>query len=321
MSHQKRNDNNIKGNGRVLSIQSHVVSGYVGNKAAVFPLQLLGFEVDIINSVHFSNHTGYPHSFEGDVMNGEQLRRLMSGLERNDLLHEIRHVLTGYIGSATFLREVLRIVTDLKSRTPGVRYVCDPVLGDNNKLYVPQELVEVYRNEIIPNADVVTPNQFEVEQLTGIHLKNLEDAKTACCCLHSVGPEIVIITSLEGLEGSNDEMMTIFASRRGICASQETEQWKIDFPTIKGRYTGTGDLCAALFLAWTPPNNDEGCSDFSFSQSLEKVVATMQCVIQRTCDASEVAGSLDSVAARELKLIASKADIEQPPIKYKAFKV
>ena len=318
MSHDS---DNIRG--RVLSIQSHVVSGYVGNKAAVFPLQLLGFEVDIINSVHFSNHTGYPQSFEGDVMNGEQLRRLISGLERNNLLQETRHVLTGYIGSATFLREVLRIVTKLKSRIPALRYVCDPVLGDNDKLYVPQELVQVYRDEIIPNADIVTPNQFEVEQLTGILIENIGDAKLACCCLHNMGPEIVIITSLEGLEGNNNgRIMTILASRRNKC-DQGDEIWKIEFPVIKGRYTGTGDLCAALFLAWTSPDNVENNKTF-LSQSLEKVVATMQCVIQRTCDASEgsvTEESRSSVAARELKLIASKVDIEQPPVKYKAFKV
>jgi pyridoxine kinase len=79
--------------GRVLSIQSHTVQGYVGNKSAVFPLQLLGFDVDPINSVQFSNHTGYP-TFRGQVLNGSQLWDLIEGLAENDLLH-YTHLLTG----------------------------------------------------------------------------------------------------------------------------------------------------------------------------------------------------------------------------------
>jgi len=95
---------------RVLSIQSHVVHGYVGNKAAVFPLQLLGFDVDVINSVQFSNHTGYQKSWEGDVLNGEQLGSLLDGLERNELLRNTGHLLTGYIGSESFLRVVIKVI-------------------------------------------------------------------------------------------------------------------------------------------------------------------------------------------------------------------
>ena len=99
---------------RVLSIQSHVVHGYVGNKAAVFPLQLLGFDVDVINSVQFSNHTGYDQKWEGDVLNGGQLDSLLDGLERNDLLKNTQHLLTGYIGSESFLRSVIRVLNTLK---------------------------------------------------------------------------------------------------------------------------------------------------------------------------------------------------------------
>lgn len=96
---------------RVLSIQSHVVSGYVGNKAAVFPLQLLGFDVDVINSVQFSNHTGYAKKWEGDALNGTQLGSLLEGLERNDLLSRTDHLLTGYIGSESFLHGVLKVLS------------------------------------------------------------------------------------------------------------------------------------------------------------------------------------------------------------------
>ena len=137
---------------RVLSIQSHVVHGYVGNKCATFPLQLLGFDVDPVNSVHFSNHTGYPSGFAGDVLQGEQLWKLYNGLEKNGLAGQYSHVLTGYIGSEDFLRTVVRVVRSVReaaAATTGrgntiVPYICDPVLGDNGKCYVPESLIEVY---------------------------------------------------------------------------------------------------------------------------------------------------------------------------------
>mmetsp|Transcript_67503 Transcript_67503/g.126245 ORF Transcript_67503/g.126245 Transcript_67503/m.126245 type:complete len:415 (-) Transcript_67503:241-1485(-) len=182
---------------RVLSIQSHVVHGYVGNKSAVFPLQLLGFDVDFVNSVQFSNHTGYSAGFKGQVLNGEQLEVLMSGLTANQLLGGTSHLLTGYIGSVTFLRAVASAHAQLKACNPNLVYVCDPVLGDNGKLYVPPELVDVYRSELIALATVLTPNQFEAELLTGFKVESLQDAVAACLWLHEKGPETVIITSLE----------------------------------------------------------------------------------------------------------------------------
>ena len=119
--------------GRVLSIQSHVVHGHVGNKSAVFPLQLLGFEVDPINSVQFSNHTGYSNGFRGQVLQGDQLWELVEGLDANELL-SYTHLLTGYIGSKSFLETVLRVLRRLREVNPDLIYVCDPVLGDNGKL-------------------------------------------------------------------------------------------------------------------------------------------------------------------------------------------
>eukprot|EP01026_Neomeris_dumetosa_P025870 TRINITY_DN21217_c1_g2_i1.p2 TRINITY_DN21217_c1_g2~~TRINITY_DN21217_c1_g2_i1.p2 ORF type:complete len:186 (-),score=20.36 TRINITY_DN21217_c1_g2_i1:44-526(-) len=113
---------------RVLSIQSHVVSGYVGNKCAVFPLQLLGFEVDYINSVQFSNHTGYPE-FKGQVLKGDDLWELVEGLNNNGLLN-YTYILTGYIGSQSMLERIVQVLDLVKEHNPLVRYVCDPVMGD-----------------------------------------------------------------------------------------------------------------------------------------------------------------------------------------------
>lgn len=129
--------------GRVLSIQSHVVQGYVGNKSAVFPLQLLGLDVDIINSVQFSNHTGYK-VFTGKRLGGDDLHELLDGMETNNLLADAHsHLLTGYIGSVSLLDAIVRVYERLRaaqSHPERLVYVCDPVMGDLGKLYVPLEL-------------------------------------------------------------------------------------------------------------------------------------------------------------------------------------
>lgn len=118
-----------------------------------------GFDVDIINSVHFSNHTGYPEGWEGDILDGEKLLKLVNGLERNGLLlndltenssEYIGHILTGYIGSESFLRSVVTVVQKLRALNSNCRYVCDPVLGDAGQFYVPAELVDIYRRDVLP---------------------------------------------------------------------------------------------------------------------------------------------------------------------------
>ena len=143
---------------RVLSIQSHVVHGYVGNKSAVFPLQLLGVEVDPVNSVQFCNHTGYAAGVRGDVLQGDQLRALVDGLGANGLLAGYTHLLTGYIGSPSFLRAVVDALVAMRAANApeAVAYFCDPVLGDGGKLYVPEALVDIYRDDVVPLATVRT---------------------------------------------------------------------------------------------------------------------------------------------------------------------
>ena len=311
---------------RVLSIQSHVVSGYVGNKSATFPLQLLEFDVDVINSVHFSNHTGYPDGFEGDVLQGDQLRNILKGLQRNGLLEGVGHLLTGYIGSESFLRAVLDVLKTLRSSNNGMcRYVCDPVLGDYNsdgegRFYCPPQLAKIYRDEVLPLANVVTPNRFEAEELTGIKVCTLNDAKDACKKLHDLGPDLVFITSAtfngkvddKSVGDKEEKLMTILASKRttsGDAMNSSDEVWRIDSPIINGTYTGTGDLCAALLLAWTEKESN-------LQRAMEKVCGTMYSVIKATKDYSG-----DTVRSRELRLIQSKEIIENPPVLFTASRV
>jgi len=179
---------------RCLSIQSHVVSGYVGNKSATFPLQLHGIDVSAVNSVQFACHTGYANRPKGHVLNGDDLMQLMAGLEENGLA-SFDFLLTGYIGSADFLHKVLDVLEVLKASSAQVAYHCDPVLGDHGKLYVPEALVEEYKHNVVPVADVLTPNEFEAEQLSDVTIQDLPSALSALSALHARGATTVVMTS------------------------------------------------------------------------------------------------------------------------------
>lgn len=360
----------------------------MGNKAAVFPLQLLGFDVDIINSVQFSNHTGYPLGFEGEVLDGSRLLKLIDGMERNGLLSSysgdgcpgrIGNILTGYIGSESFLIAVVSVVQKLKGLNPKCRYVCDPVLGDNNEFYVPRGLVEIYKREVLPLADVITPNQFEIEQLTGIAILSIQDAQRACCVLHDMGVNLVLITSIvfpvsdENSGGDCERTMAadatkhavtpppdsiaMFASRRKFCLQPSSqrqstsmdqspmmqqedirtelknitdEQYILYTPRFTGQFTGTGDLCAALFLGWTADESNQGGYDSENSNepllscSLEKLAGTMHAIVKRTATAASsttLNERANAASSRELQLIQGRDDILNPPRLFRAMRV
>eukprot|EP00045_Choanoeca_perplexa_P006364 m.54174 g.54174 ORF g.54174 m.54174 type:complete len:292 (+) comp13605_c0_seq5:32-907(+) len=280
---------------RVLSIQSHVVSGYVGNKSATFPLQVLGFEVDAVNSVQFSNHTGYG-KWKGTKLSADNLWALYEGLEENKLVNDYSHVLTGYVGSSDFLSTVGRVVAALKKINPGLRYVCDPVLGDNGKLYVPEELVAMYREEIVPLADIMTPNQFELELLTETKITSTEEAWNAMTMLHERGVTAVVLTSLD----TDDGKIHVLGSEE---RDGEQKRFVLHVPKIDFYFTGTGDLFSALILAW---------SGSTLSEAVHKATASLQAVCKRTFEACS--SSTPSFRERELQLVASKREIEQPDI-------
>ncbi|KVH92401.1 Phosphomethylpyrimidine kinase type-1 [Cynara cardunculus var. scolymus] len=273
--------------GRVLSIQSHTVQGYVGNKSAVFPLQLLGYDVDPIMSVQFSNHTGYP-TFKGQVLNGKQLWELIEGLEANNLLY-YTHLLTGYIGSVSFLNTVLEVVSKLRSINPTLTYVCDPVMGDEGKLYVPPELVSVYREKVVPVASMLTPNQFEAEQLTGFRIASEQDGREACRHLHAAGPSKVVITSI-----CIDGNLLLIGSHQKE-KGQSPVQFKIVIPKIPAYFTKY-------------PNN--------LDKAAELAVSSLQAVLSRTLKDYEEAGYDPQTSSLEIRLIQSQDDIRNPEIEY-----
>lgn len=287
---------------RVISIQSHVVSGYVGNKSAVFPMQVLGYEVDAINSVQLCSHTGYKH-FQGQVLNDSDLRTLFDGLKLNDI-HRYSHLLTGYVGSESFLHEVIRVIKELKEANPNIVYVCDPVLGDNGHFYVPKELMPIYRDQVLQLADIITPNQFEAELLAGMSITDEESALRAMSILHDKGVKTVILSSYEA--GKSDVLVTLASTLKG----KEKSVCRVEFPRLDCSFTGTGDLLSALMLVWTHKHPD------NLLLACEKALSTMQAVLKRTLEgAQDLAGpgNMPAPAQRELRLVKSKQDIEAPP--------
>ncbi|KAK8694376.1 hypothetical protein V6N13_071930 [Hibiscus sabdariffa] len=276
--------------------------GYVGNKSAVFPLQLLGYDVDPINSVQFSNHTGYP-TFKGQVLNGRQLLDLIEGLEENNLLY-YTHLLTGYIGSVSFLNSVLEVVDKLRSINPNLTYV----MGDEGKLYVPEDLALVYREKVVPVASMLTPNQFEAELLTKLRIASETDGREACNILHAAGPSKVVITSIN-IEGS---LLLIGSHQKH--KEQAPEQFKIVIPRIPAYFTGTGDLMTALLLGWSNKYPD------SLDKAAELAVSSLQALLQRTVNDYTSAGFDSESSSLEIRLIQSQDDIREPKLTFKAHK-
>ncbi|XP_063825590.1 pyridoxal kinase [Ostrinia nubilalis] len=290
---------------RVLSIQSHVVHGYVGNKSAVFPLQVLGFEVDSINTVQFSTHTGYKH-IKGNVLKNEELEELVQGLTLNEVDY-YTHFLTGYSRSPDSLKQIAEIIKKLRQKNPDLVYVCDPVMGDNGKMYVPEEILPVYRDIVVPLADILTPNQFEAELITGIQMKDLDGALKVVRALHDKGVKTVVISSTDL---GDDKTMIGIASTKGSC-------YKIEMQKHDASFTGTGDLLAALFLAWSHKTNN------NVKLTLEKTIATMQSIVKDTYQRARAIQATGKVtpALIELRLIQNKKVIEEPVIEINAIEI
>ena len=325
---------------RILSIQSHVVSGYVGNKSATFPLQLLGFETDCINSVQFSNHTGYDKGVKGQRLNDVELWDLIDGLEANGL-DNYSHIINGYIGKDTFLRKLAQVIKKLKGRNPNLMYVCDPVMGDSEPVgwYVPKELLPIYRDEILPLCDICVPNQFEVEMLSGCQITDEKSAFNAIEKLHDMGVKVVVLSSTDSNVNPDESKLKCLASRRVVKpiatvgnetssdSKLEYERYKIEFPKLPLPFVGSGDLFTALLTAWlTRSGNNDWPYNMNIPLALEKTIGTMQAVLNRTLKHYNLStmsndSKLQKAAAKELKLIQSRDEILNPKTIYHAERV
>lgn len=223
---------------KILSFQSAVAYGHVGNSAAVFPLQRLGFEVWPVDTVQFSNHPGYGH-WGGAAMPPEQVAAVVDGLSRVGALAECDAVLSGYLGDAATGAAVLEAVARVKRQRPGALFVCDPVMGDAGGLYVRDGIPEFLAGAALAAADVVTPNRFELEVLSGQPAATMADAAEAARALLARGPRVVVATSLG--EGASIACLAVTAEGA----------WAVRTPRLPFQppVSGTGDALSALLLA------------------------------------------------------------------------
>jgi len=265
---------------------------------------------------------------------------LLSGLERNGFLQQYTHVLTGYMSSVSFLEETAALVEKMKKANPKLVFVCDPVLGDDGRLYVPKEFVPIYRERMVPLASVLTPNQTEASFLTELPINSLTDALLACLRLHARGVPTVIITSLVLQPDFIDVLATTadpaFLARwrseseqrqcggEGKCANGSEDSaalrkaiaevaaggekpseplltLHLRLPRLPTYYSGTGDLTSALLLAWLE-------RDGSLVTALEKTMGSVAAVLDATAKAGR----------EELALVQSRMCLVDPPLKFRA---
>ena len=224
----------------ILSIQSHVAYGHVGNAAAVFPMQRLGHEVWPVHTVQFSNHTGYG-AWRGRVFDAALIGECVEGIAERGQLGKCDGVLTGYMGSADTGAAILNAVQRVKAANPAAAYCCDPVIGDYGRgVFVREGIDDFFRQRLLPVADIITPNQFEVEHLTGRSVTTLAAMRAAIGELHAMGPKIVLVTSMEAGEVPADAI--------DLLASAQGELWRVRTPRLDISVNGAGDTIAALFF-------------------------------------------------------------------------
>jgi len=225
----------------LISIQSHVAYGHVGNSAAVFPLQRLGVEVWPVHTVQFSNHTGYGQ-WQGRVFDASLIRDVVAGLETRGVLGECAGVLSGYVGAPEIGEAILDAVATVKRANPAARYCCDPVIGDVGKgAFVREGVAEFMRDRAVASADIVTPNHFELDVLSGRLSRTLGEARDAVQALHDRGPRAVLVTSLAVEDTPADAV--------DLLASDETGDFRLRTPRLAVAANGAGDAIAALFFA------------------------------------------------------------------------
>lgn len=277
----------------ILSIQSHVAYGHVGNAAAAFALQRLGVEVWPVHTVQFSNHTGYG-AWRGQVFDGGMIRDVVQGIEERGVLGGCDGVLSGYMGDASIGEAILDAVARVKRANPAALYCCDPVIGDVEQgIYVRPGVMEFMRECAVPAANVVTPNQFELDRLSGRASTTRRDAITAVDVIHALGPRIVVVTSLHTDDTPADAL--------DLLASDGNERWRVRTPRLPVTASGTGDLIAALFLA-------HYLRDGSLPQALAHATASVFGILQATAEAS----------SSELLLVAAQDEIIAPSRSFEA---
>ena len=277
----------------ILSVQSWVAYGHVGNAAAMFPLQRLGAEVWAVNTVQFSNHTGYG-DWTGRVFGADEIADVIAGIAARGVLGTCDAVLSGYLGDAAIGGAVLQAVGQVKAANPRALWCCDPVMGDAGKgLYVREGVAAFFAGEALARADILTPNHFELEHLTGRRIATLAEAKRAVADLQARGPRCILVTSL-ATDTTPADAIDLLAAEDGAFHLLRT-------PRVPLAANGAGDAMAALFLLHRLRSG-------SAAVALAQAASALYGVLHATAEAG----------ARELLLIAAQAELAAPSRRFAA---
>lgn len=282
---------------RFLSIQSSVSYGHVGNSAAVFPLQRIGVEVMPVHTVCFSNHTGYG-SWRGPHLSGEDISEIVLGIEERGGLAGVDAVLSGYQGGDDIGDAILDAVDRVKLHSPDAVYACDPVLGNaTSGCHVAPEVQNLIRDRVVPRADLITPNQFELGFVTGTSPDTLESILEAVARAREIGPKSVLVTSVERPERSGDNVMEMIAVTGD-------EAWIIETPRLPLKANGSGDVTAALFSAHLLRTGDAGTA-------LARTASSVFSLLELTLASGQ----------RELQLIEAQETYAHPGMQFEARRI
>ncbi|WPF65544.1 MULTISPECIES: pyridoxal kinase PdxY [unclassified Corynebacterium] len=271
----------------ILSIQSAVAYGHVGNSAAVFPLQRLGHEVWPVYTVNFSNHTGYG-SWRGPVIPAEQVAEVIEGMAERGALSRVDAVLSGYQGGADIAQVIVDAVARVKEANPQAVYACDPVMGNaKSGCHVDDAIPPLLRDLVVPAADIITPNQFELGYLTGREAHDLDSTLAAVAAARAMGPRTVLVTSVERPDRPQDTIEMMAVDDRGA--------WLVQTPHLPFKRNGSGDVAAALFTGHYAASGDA-------RQALEATASSVFDLLRVTYEAQ----------SQELELVAAQDYYAQP---------
>jgi len=281
---------------KVLSIQSAVAYGHVGNSAAVFPLQRIGVEVLPVNTVNFSNHTGYG-AWRGPMISPDDVRDVITGIEERGVLGEIDVVLSGYQGGEGIGDVILDAVARVKAANPSAIYACDPVMGNaKSGCFVAPAIPVLLRERVVPAADLITPNQFELGELTGTRPFTIEETLESVELIRSRGPRSVLVTSVERPDREDGTLEMLAVTDEGA--------WIVQTPRLPFKANGSGDVTAALFTAHYRRTGDA-------ADALARATSSVYDLLERT----------HRSGARELQLVESQEAYANPRLQFTAYQV
>ena len=272
---------------RFLSIQSSVAYGHVGNSAATFPLQRLGHEVWPVPTVVFSNHTGYG-AWRGPLLPPDDVRAVVTGIAERGVLPTCDGVLSGYLGGPGICEVVVDAVAQVKAANPAATYTCDPVMGNaTSGCFVDPAIPPIIREQVVPVADIITPNQFELGFLTDTEPDDLASTLDSADAARALGPSTVLVTSFLRPDRPDDTIELLAVTGDGA--------WTVRTPRLPMKANGSGDLTAALFTAHLKETG-------SAADALASTVSSVYAVLKATLESGE----------RELRIVAAQDAIAAP---------